>query len=156
VEVGLRWEDWESTDELKIEFDQPIFGQTSQAVPRDWNSTLTYNIGGQYQLNETVALNAGYLYGQNAVPSSTFEPLIPDADAHLFCLGTDLNFGQWTISGSFAYEYHETRDKNNTVSDQLGSAIASGIAGQQVYVGTANGEYDTDIYLFALSLGYTF
>jgi long-chain fatty acid transport protein len=156
MEVGLRWEDWDSTDELKVDFNTPIFGQNSQTVPRDWNSTWTYNIGGQYQLNEMVALNAGYLYGQNAVPGSTFEPLIPDTDAHLFCFGTDLNFGQWTVSGSFAYEYHETRDKNNMISDPLGSAVASQIAGQPVYVGTANGDYDTSIYLLALSVGYAF
>jgi long-chain fatty acid transport protein len=150
IEIGLRWEDWDSTDELKVELDTPIFFQTSQTIPRDWQSTWTYNIGGQYQINESVALNAGYLYGQNAVPGSTFEPLIPDSDAHLFCLGTDLSFGQWTVSGSFGYEYHEKRDKNNDVADPLGS-IAAGMP-----VNTANGEYDTDIYLLALSVGYQF
>jgi long-chain fatty acid transport protein len=150
IEIGLRWEDWDSTDELKVELDTPIFFQTSQTIPRDWQSTWTYNIGGQYQINESVALNAGYLYGQNAVPGSTFEPLIPDSDSHLFCLGTDLSFGQWTVSGSFGYEYHEKRDKNNDVADPLGS-IAAGMP-----VNTANGEYDTDIYLLALSVGYQF
>jgi long-chain fatty acid transport protein len=156
VEVGLRWEDWNSTDELKVELATPVFNQPNQIVPRDWHSTWTYNIGGQYQLNETVALNAGYLYGQNAVPGSTLEPVIPDSDAHLFCVGTDLNFGQWTISGAFSYEYHDTRSKNNNIGDPLGSALASAIAGTPVTVGTANGDYDTDIYLFALSLGYAF
>jgi long-chain fatty acid transport protein len=156
VEVGLRWEDWDSTDELKIELDTPVFGATSQIVPRDWQSTWTYNIGGQYQLNETVALNAGYLYGQNAVPGSTLEPVIPDSDAHLFCVGTDLSFGQWTLSGAFSYEYHDTRSKENDVGDPLGSALASAIAGAPVTTGTANGDYDTDIYLFALSVGYAF
>ena len=150
MEIGLRWEDWDSTDELKVELDTPVFFQSSQTIPRNWQSTWAYNIGGQYQLNETVALNAGYLYGQNAVPGSTFEPSIPDADAHLFSVGTDLSFGQWTVSGSFAYEYHEFRDKNNSIGDPLGLIVAG------MPVNTANGSYDTDIYLFALSLGYSF
>ena len=150
VEAGLRWEDWDSTEKLEIRFDNPVLGQDSTTIPRDWSSTWTYNIGGQYQFNETVALNAGYLYGQNAVPATTFEPLIPDTDAHLFCLGTDLTIGAWTISGAFGWETHEDRDKNNTIGDPLGSAAA----GQPV--NTANGEYETDIYLVGLSVGYRF
>lgn len=150
MEVGLRWEDWDSTDELKVELDTPIFFQSSQTIPRDWQSTWTYNIGGQYQLNETMALNAGYLYGQNAVPGSTFEPLIPDSDVHLFTIGTDLTCDAWTVSAAFGYEYHDTRTKNNAIGDPLGSLVA----GRPV--GTANGDYDTDIYLLALSVGYKF
>lgn len=141
VEAGVRWEDWESTDELKIEFDQAVVGQTSSTTPRDWKSTWSYNIGGQYQLNDTVAINAGYLYGQNTVPSSTFEPLIPDTDAHLFTVGTDLTFDRWTVSGAFGYEHHEDRTKKSNEPDPLG---------------LANGEYQADIYLAGLSAGYKF
>jgi long-chain fatty acid transport protein len=150
IEVGARWEDWDSYNELKVNFDNPVFGQTSNISPRDWHSTWTYNIGGQYRLNETVALNAGYLYGENAVPSDTFEPVIPDTDAHLFTVGTDLTFGSWTASAAIGLEHHEDRDKNNSVGDPLGSLIA----GQPV--GTANGKYQTEIYLVALSVGYKF
>ncbi|MBE0575742.1 MAG: outer membrane protein transport protein [Desulfuromonadales bacterium] len=150
IEVGARWEDWDSYKELKVNFDTPVFGQTSNISPRDWHSTWTYNIGGQYRINDTVALNAGYLYGENAVPSDTFEPIIPDTDAHLFTIGTDLTFGSWTVSGAFGLEHHEDRDKDNTVGDPLGSLIA----GQPV--GTANGKYQTDIYLVALSVAYAF
>ncbi len=100
VEVGVRWEDWDSqrpTDSRPAaarSSDQP-----SVAIDRDWHSTWTYNIGANYRLNETVAINAGYLYGENPMPNSTFEPIIPDTDAHLFTIGTDLTFGQWMVSG---------------------------------------------------------
>ena len=136
VEVGARWEDWDSTDELKIEFGQPILGQSVNIIPRDWKATWTYNTGGQFQLN--------------AVPGDTFEPIIPDTDSHLFTIGTTLKFGPWTVSSAFGLEHHEDRDKANTIDDPLGSAVA----GQPV--GTANGEYHNDIYLVAFSLGYAF
>lgn len=146
IEAGVRWEDWESTDDLTIELDQPVAGRIENVIPRDWNSTWTYNIGGHYQLNEMVALNAGYLYGKDCVPDSTFEPLIPDSDAHLFTLGTDLSFGAWTVSGAFGYEYHEDRSKDNSIGDPL--------SGLPEY--TANGDYENNIYLIALSVGYKF
>ncbi len=143
VEVGARWEDWESTDELKIDFDQPIgpFSQPSSITPRDWKATWSYNIGGQFRVNKSVAINAGYLYGENAVPDSTFEPLVPDTDAHLFTIGTDLSLGLWKVSGAFGYEHHEDRTKKANQPDPLG---------------LANGEYQTDIYLAGVSVGYKF
>jgi len=149
VEVGVRWEDWESTDDLTVKLDQPVLGKTQDSLPRDWNSTWTYNVGGQYRMNDTVAINAGYLYGQNAVPSSTVEPLIPDSDAHLFTIGTDLSYGAWTVSGAFGWEHHESRRKNNALGDPVMREFG--------YVtDTANGDYETDIYLVGVSVGYKF
>jgi long-chain fatty acid transport protein len=150
VEVGCRWEDWDSSEQLKIDLQYPFLGQASQVIPRDWHSTWAWNLGGQYRLSDRLAINAGYLYADNPVPDATFEPVIPDTDAHLFTIGADLVFGQWTVSGAFGYEYHEGRDKQNDLGDPLGS-LAAGFP-----VNTANGEYDTDIYLFGISVGYRF
>jgi long-chain fatty acid transport protein len=150
VEFGVRWEDWDSTDENILELQYPFLNESSLTVPRDWHSTWAYNIGGQYRFSETVAINLGYLYGEDAVPDSSFEPIIPDTDAHLLTVGADLDLGQWTLSGAFGYEYHEKRNKQNSLGDPLGSLLA----GQSV--GTANGDYVTDIYLFGLSVGYRF
>ncbi len=150
IEVGARWEDWDSNDEMTLELELPFLGQSAISQPRDWHSTWAYNIGGNYRVNEKVAINFGYLYGENPVPNSTFEPLIPDTDVHLFTIGTDLTCGTWTLSGAFGYEYHDERDKNNAIGDPLGSQVAG------MPVNTANGEYNTDIYLIAISLGYSF
>lgn len=147
IEVGVRWEDWDSYDQLKVNFDELVLGQDFDISLRDWHSTWTYNIGGQYRVNETVAFNAGYLFGENAVPNSTFEPLIPDTDAHLFTIGTDLSFGAWTLSGALALEHHEARNKNNAVGNKLNPGQMDD---------KANGEYKTDIYLVGLSVGYKF
>jgi len=149
VEIGVRWEDWESTDDLTVELDQPVLGESSVSLPRDWNSTWTYNLGGQYRVNDAVVINAGYLYGQNAVPSSTFEPLIPDTDAHLFTIGTDLSFGAWTVSGAFGWEHHESRRKNNVIGDPVTRKAG-------LVTDTANGDYETEIYLVGVSVGYKF
>lgn len=162
VEAGVRWEDWESTDELKIELATPIFGRSTQIGERDWHATWTYNVGGQYRVNETLALNLGYLYGKNAVPDRTVEVLIPDADAHLFTVGVEWANGPWTIAGALGYEHHESRRKHNDVKDEPGSAVASYAASTMagypvdVALGTANGDYKTEIYLVGLSVGYKF
>jgi len=150
IEVGARWEDWDVNDTQTLDLQNPILGEKRIVQNRNWHSTWSYNIGANYKLNDNLALNCGYLYGENAVPNETFEPIIPDSDAHLFTIGTDLKKDAWTLSAAFGYEYHEERTKNNAVGDPVGS-LAVGFP-----VGTANGDYNTDIYLFALSLGYAF
>ena len=154
IEVGARWEDWDVNDKQTLDLQNPILpiftDGKSIVQDRDWHSTWSYNVGVNYKLNDKVALNCGYLYGENAVPSSTFEPIIPDSDAHLFTVGADLKKDAWTLSAALGYEYHEERTKNNGVGDPIGS-MAAGFP-----VGTANGDYNTDIYLFALSVGYAF
>jgi len=146
IEAGVRWEDWKSFKELRIDLDNPVLGQTVDITPRNWKSTWSYNIGGQYKVDNNWALDMGYLYGENAVPGSTFEPLIPDTDAHLFTLGLEWTQGAWTIVGAFGYEYHGSRKKNNQIADPLASQAAS------IPVNTANGNYEADIFLYGLSI----
>lgn len=140
LEAGVRWEDWSSFQALMVVFDNG----TASYVPKNWKSTFAYNIGARYRLSGTVSLLAGYLYSDNPIPDGTFEPSIPDADTHLFCVGTDLDFRNFRISLGYAYQMLERRDKKNLVGDPFGPPGS----------GTANGRYDADLHL--LSAGVTF
>jgi long-chain fatty acid transport protein len=142
VETGLRWEDWRSFKESKVELNQPVAGQTTITEPKNWHDTFAVNVGGKYRLNDTFTLLAGYLYGWNAVPDDTFEPSVPDANSHLFCLGTDMVFNNIKLAVSYAYQFQEERNKNNTVGATAG--------------GAANGTYNADIHLLGLSVTYRF
>jgi long-chain fatty acid transport protein len=140
LEAGVRWEGWSKFKELNIQLDNG----SSSVTPRNWKDNWGANIGGRYQLDDTVALLAGYVYGDSAVPDSTFDPSIPDAKTHVFCAGTDLNFKPVTVAVSYGYQYYENRNKNNAVG---ASPFPST---------TANGKYQSDAHLLALSLGYKF
>ena len=142
IECGTRWEDWSSTEELRTDFDQPLLGQSADLIPRDWEDTWAVNIGAEYQLDNRISLMAGYLYSDNPVPDSTFDPTVPDSDAHLFTIGTGLTMGDWTLDLAYGFEHHRDRSKNN----QIG--VSTGM--------TANGEYQADIHLLAASIGYHF
>lgn len=140
VEAGVRWEEWSAFDELKVELDQVIL-LTSNTVsyPRDWDDTWAFNIGTKYRLNDRVALMAGYLYGDNPVPDSTFEPAIPDSDTHLFTVGTELAFDQLKVTLAYGFQLQEDRDKEDNE-----------------YGAVANGEYENYLHLAAVSLSYAF
>ncbi|GFO66456.1 membrane protein [Geomonas limicola] len=142
VEAGLRWEGWSSFDKLQID----LANGGSTTTPRDWKDTWGFNLGGRYQYSDMVALLAGYVYGDAAAPGNTFDPSIPDANTHVFCVGTDVNFNRFNLALSYAYQLYEKRTKSNTISGGLPSPPFS----------TANGTYETDAHLVALSLGYKF
>lgn len=138
VEAGVRWEDWSSFDELAIDF-----GATSMIYPRDWDDTWAFNIGTKYRLNDRVALMAGYLYGDNPVPDSTFEPAIPDSDTHLFTIGSELTFDQFKVTLAYGFQLQEDRDKETNQYTVLDGTVA-------------NGKYENYIHLAAISLSYAF
>jgi long-chain fatty acid transport protein len=139
IETGFRWEDWRSFKELKVELNQPVNGQTTNTYARNWHDTFAVNVGGKYRLNDTFTILAGYLYGWNPVPDTTFEPAIPDANTHLFCIGTDMTFSNVTLGISYAYQLQEERKK---YTNDYGS--------------TANGTYNADVHLLGLSAKYRF
>jgi len=141
LEAGLRWEGWSKFKELAIHTD----GNPPSVTPRDWKDSWGLNAGGRYQVDETVALLAGYVYGDSPVPDSTFDPTIPDAKTHVFCAGTDLNFHPFIVAASYGYQLYESRTKNNAIDSVVQTPTSS-----------ANGKYKTDAHLVALSLGYKF
>ena len=142
VEVGMRWEGWSSYDELVLVLDNG----TVDTRRKNWHDTTSYNIGGNYRVNDWVTLLAGYLYGPSAVPDSTFEPAVPDSVSHLICLGTDLTLGNTVISVGYGYQHLESVKKHNTVADPLSQASAT----------RANGGYQSDLHLAGLSFNYRF
>ena len=143
LEAGVRWEGWSKFKELAIGLDN---GQRS-VTPRNWSDAWGLNAGGRYQVDENVALLAGYVYGDSPVPDSTFDPTIPDAKIHVFCAGTDLDFHPFTVAASYGYQLYENRTKNNAIdTDPLLRTATS----------SANGKYKTDAHLVALSVGYKF
>ncbi|BCA80290.1 outer membrane protein transport protein [Desulfuromonas sp. AOP6] len=149
LETGIRWEDWSSYDELHITFAQPVGGSTFAIYPKNWQATWAWNLGGKYRLNERISLLAGYLYGEDAIGDATFEPSVPDADSHLFCLGTTLHFDRLAISLSYGYQHLEGRRKNNSFLPDVDPAVSDP-------ADYARGSYESELHLLGLSAGYHF
>ena len=149
LETGVRWEDWSSYDQMHITFDQPVNGSDFAVYPKNWHATWAWNLGGKYRLNKTVALLAGYLYGEDAIDDPTFEPAVPDANAHLFCLGTVLSFGRVDVAVSYGYQYLENRRKNNAYLPDVNPVVAEP-------ADYATGRYESQLHLIGVSAGYHF
>jgi long-chain fatty acid transport protein len=54
-----------------------ISGSFGIDFPMEWKDALTFNIGGEYDVNADLTLRAGYAYGGNPVPETTIFPVFP-------------------------------------------------------------------------------
>lgn len=149
LETGLRWEGWSSYDELKVGFDDQIAGSNEFTTEKDWQNTYSVNLGAKYQLKDWIALLGGYLYGGNPVPDKTFDPIVPDANTHLFAVGTSLKFKSFKIDLAYSYQMLEGRGKSNSVDDNASDGLLNAAT-------SAKGKYETDLHMVGISFCYNF
>ena len=91
----MRWEGWSSFQQLKVDLANDC--QLVDTNQKTGKTRLRLIWAHSINLMTRLLCVAGYLYGQNPVPDSTFEPAIPDSDTHLFCIGTGLNFKRLSL-----------------------------------------------------------
>lgn len=116
LEADVIWTDWDTFHALTIHSANPTFRQT---LPADWRSGFTFRLGGEYKLDPHWTLRAGYAYAQNSVPESTFSPLVPDNNYHLFAAGVGYSTDRWSLDLAYQFIYRETRHIENSVNSPL-------------------------------------
>ena len=107
------------------------------------------NLGANYQLKESLALLAGYLYGKNPIPDRTFEPSLPCADHHIFSVGMDFKYKKIRFGWAYSFLLYETRNKRNTIDEFPDDGTLDPTT-------SANGEYKSEGHAIAFGLTYNF
>jgi long-chain fatty acid transport protein len=111
LEADLMWTQWGTLDVIRLR--SPDANFNGQTIPQDWEDGFSLHLGTQYQIDEHWVARAGYSYGQNAVPNTTFSPLVPDSNYHLFALGLGYGTPRWSIDAAYHFTYREDRHIND-------------------------------------------
>jgi long-chain fatty acid transport protein len=149
LEAGGRWEGWSSFKELRVSLDQPVAMQSESVTPKNWKDVYSFNMGARYAINDTIAINAGYMYDGNPVPASTFDPSIPASKAHVYTVGTDIKYKDITIGLVYAYQHNVATNKANQIDDNPADGVLNPAT-------SANGRYKTNFHEIGISLTYRF
>ncbi|MDF3056831.1 MAG: hypothetical protein K0R17_1046 [Rariglobus sp.] len=72
-------------------------------IPFEWKASYYYLFGVTRHLPDGWRVSAGYCYSENSVPSSTFNPAVPDMSRHLASVGIGRTFG--SLSCYFTYQH---------------------------------------------------
>jgi long-chain fatty acid transport protein len=96
---------WSSYDKLTMNFDSPaLLGVSSSTSVKDWNDVWRFGFGAEYQMNEKLVLQAGYVFDTDPIPGAHADYLLPPGDRHILSLGASYALGgNWKLGVAFAY-----------------------------------------------------
>ncbi len=136
VEANLVMMKWSVFDELPMTFLAP-YAALSQVVPEHYENSRSYRIGAEYQINDGLALRAGYLYDESPQPSESVSPMLPDAARNSVQFGVGYKVGDVRIDAAYMWLKMVERTTSNNHNN-------------------FNGTYNSGANMFALSVGYAF
>ncbi|MFA5393188.1 MAG: outer membrane protein transport protein [Candidatus Ratteibacteria bacterium] len=89
IEVDMEWIEWSWLEKMTVDLTPPLLPglPAHREVVKEWNSTLSPRIGIEFRPDANWKIWTGYVYLPTSIPDRTFDPSLPDANAHIFCLG---------------------------------------------------------------------
>lgn len=93
VEGDFQFVGWSSYDQLVISIPNGpasplgVLQKSPTPAVKNWDDGMLFRIGGEFQLNDKMALRAGFIMDFTPQPTSKVEPMLPDADK------TDISIG---------------------------------------------------------------
>jgi long-chain fatty acid transport protein len=81
--------------------------------PLNWGDAVLVKIGGEYDFSKTFTLRLGYAYGNNPIPNTTINPVVPANLVHHITAGSTFNITKRALL-NLGLEYGV---KNSQVSD---------------------------------------
>jgi len=140
--LDLVWTEWSTYDELPYEFGAGYPLTNPEIVPKRWDNVWSVRLGGEYELAESWALRAGYVWDESPVVGSTRSPELPGSDRHMLMGGVGWKWNNMSIDMAYAYLWGKKVDSGSLVNAATGGGTA--------------GEYETYTHLISLSASYTF
>jgi len=138
---------WNTYKEFTITIDLPApFPDEEDLFQENWSLCCLFRTGLQYQLNEKLALRAGFLYDQTPQPVATMDPILPDADRVALTAGFGYKLGKLVIDVAYQYEMFSDRTSPNR------SVLIHPLTGANLGEGT----YSSKAHLFGISISYVF
>ena len=123
LEVDIDWTNWGVLNTVRLQSANPVFaGDPRSTIPFNWKDSFFYEFGTQYDLDEHWTLRGGYIFSENTVPDSTFSPLVPDSDRHVFSVGFGYRSGRF--EGNLTYQYSLSENRTVPGTGALGPTVA--------------------------------
>ena len=111
LEVDIEWTNWDTFNKLVLHAPGTAFNGTT--IPFNWQDSLFYEFGTQYELNDHWTVRGGYIYSENTVPNSTFSPTVPDSNRHVFSVGLGYTCVHMNVDVVYQYSLSQDRTVSN-------------------------------------------
>ncbi len=144
--ADITWTGWSSFDELRIEFDNPQ--QPDSATTEDWNDTLRYSVGVDYQYQDNMILRAGIALDESPVPSPERRtPRLPGNDRSWLSLGMSYKIDQtFSMDVGYSHLFFADTDVNNELESEASDNVKATLAGT----------YDASVDILSVQLNWNY
>ena len=143
VEGDFQFVGWSSYDKLVISIPNGpasplgVLQKSPAPAVKNWDDGMLFRIGGEYQLNDKLALRAGFILDYTPQPDSKVEPMLPDANKTDISIGGGYQISEnLHVDASFLYVMFS--DRTTLPSNDL------------------RGTYKSSASLVSLNFGYLF
>ena len=111
--------------------------QASTTYPKNWDKGYIFRLGGEYTLNDQLALRLGGIYDYTPQPNSKIEPMLPDANRLDLTAGAGMKLNEH-VSVDVAYMIVLFSNRSTSTAPLAG------------------GTYESIANLFAVDISYKF
>ena len=138
-EFDVDWTDWHQLKTVTIS-STPIgagFGGGPVPLNFNWQNSFFYEFGATYYFDNDWHVSAGYIYSENSVSDTSFNPIVPDSDRHIWSLGVGSKYKKISWDATYQLAWGPNRTIN--------------VPGDP-----ANGTYEYLSHAISVSVGYHF
>jgi len=130
VSGDFNYSGWDRYNSLTLDFaNAPIGNQPTDPTvlvsPKNFESTQTWRVGTQYQINDMIAARAGYYYDESPYSDENFQAETPSFDSNVFTAGLGFKFAKGfgvDVAGGIALP--KSREVKNANTNFYGQAKA--------------------------------
>lgn len=141
VEVGGGWTNYTDAKQVVVQ----ASGQPDNVTNLYWKNSGSIRVGGEYWFRDDFSLSGGYEYLLSPTRESTYNPLVPEGNHHVFCSGLTNKRGNLTLRLPLVVFVQTGRSNvDSEVTDSFGQ-------GQNV-----DGKYNLIGYEIGLGANYRF
>ncbi|MDO8944883.1 MAG: outer membrane protein transport protein, partial [Desulfobacterales bacterium] len=108
----------------------------------NWESSFYYEFGITRYLNHGWSVSAGYIFNENSVPDSNYQPLVADQNRHFLSAGVGYGYHHLSVDLAYQFGYGPTRTVEGSAVSPLGQS--------------ADGKYTFLSNALFLSMGWRF
>lgn len=139
------WTGWSSFEELRIEYDNPA--QPDSVTTEDWDDTMRYSVGLDYQYSDQWVLRTGLAYDETPIPSKERRtPRLPGNDRTWLSLGATYMASE-TMSWDFGYSHLFIKDAK--IDNEFESSVPTLAA-------TLTGDYEASVDIISVQFNWKY
>ena len=141
LEFNVDWTDWNRLDTVVLnQAGFPLL--PAVALPFNWRSSFFYEWGVTRYFEHGWRASAGYIFSENSIPDSSFNPLVPDSDRHIFSVGVGRQYDRARWDFAYQLAYGPSRSVTGSPPSIIGQS--------------ADGQYEFISHALTFSIGYKF